>query len=862
MPDAPLGGTGKAHVDHVVVLMLENRSFDHMLGFLAPHDDRYEQLDPDVHYNLLDPRDASSLRIGVSSDGIPALPVDPNHSYQGALHQLGYFPGSPGPNSGFVASYRQKAGRETIAAGERAGVEIGALVMRCLTPEKVPALSTLAREFAVCTRWFSSVPGATWPNRNFLHAATSDRTVDIEFGVYRDRTIFELLEDEHNASAVPPWRVYHDGPSQLMAFRNLWTRSRLKNWRPLPQFEHDCRSGSLARYTFIEPDQHTPVAMWFDGVSHSQHPGNNTVSVGEYIDAPQNAAADFRRGDDLIAWVYKQLRANEDLFQKTILVITYDEHGGLYDHVTPEPTTPPGDPHDRGFLRSAIDWALRRGDHSFDFASLGVRVPAVVVSPWINANTVDNTVYDHASVPRTLRDLFAAGAKALTQRDANAHSFMHLVSHRESPRTGEDLPVLDAPTPEIGRSAAAAASTSDTQVTPNGELGDFDRGLLALGLFVADHLDRPVDEPIMEPAEHYLAFEKAEAAGGPTVVERVREAMERFTREGGNEPAYAVTGRQPTGRGPGGFSADLVPHAPVSSDDSVRPVAAPVRRVVDRGSPGRAVEDYDRNELAGLHVSGGRRQPSLSAPNTSRPRDVAEATFGPAPPREEALRGEDDRKKVADTRRHPWRMTASLEITGPDNNLYLGTGWFTGPRTLVTAGHCVYVHNRREGVHDWVRSIRVMPGRNGHTLPYEAAISRSFRTVAGWARDADPNYDYGAIALATPMGDQVGWVGIGVLPDDELRGVMATIAGYPADKVGEEDGTLWYDRNRVKDVDAFRLYYDTDTQGGQSGAAVYTVGAGDETLAVGIHAYGSDYFGNSAIRITNEVRDNVRLWRA
>lgn len=859
MVKAAAAGTGQAQIEHVVVLMLENRSFDHMLGFLAPNDTRYEQLDPDAHYNLVDPKDPTSHKIGVSADGIPALPVDPDHSHEGALQQLGYFPGSPGPNSGFVANYRRKAGREVVSAGERAGVDVGSIVMRCLTPEKVPALSTLAREFALCTRWFSSVPGATWPNRNFLHAATSDQAVDIEFGVYRDRTIFELLEDELEGSSVPPWRVYHDGPSQLMAFRNLWSRSRLKNWRPLPQFEHDCRAGSLAWYTFIEPDEHTPVAMWFDGVSHSQHPGNNLIPVTEYAAPPPNPGADFRRGDELIAWVYKHLSANEELFQKTVLVITYDEHGGLYDHVTPGVTTPPGDPLDRGFLRTAINWALRRGNHSFDFASHGVRVPAVVVSPWIDPNTVDPTVYDHASVPRTLRDLFARAAQPLTQRDANANSFAHLVSHRQSPRRADELPVLDAPTPEVGRAAAEAARASGRAV-PKQTLNDFDRGLLALGLVVADHLDRPVDDPITETAEHYLSFGQTEAAGGPTVVERVRDAMERFTLEGGNTPSSMVAPRpQPTGRRPGGFPPDLPPHAPVSSDDRIRPVPVPIDRVVERGSRGRAGTDDD-NELGGIE-SGGSGERSFSAPDTSRPRDIAEASFGPPPPQAEVVIGQDDRKRVANTRRSPWRMTASLEITGPDNKLYLGTGWFIGPKTLVTAGHCVYVHNGPDGIHEWVRAIRVMPGRNGRDLPFQAVVSRSFRTVAGWARDADANYDYGAIVLPTPAGEEVGWVGLAVLGDDELRGMMATVSGYP-DKTGDEDGTQWYDRNRVKDVDEFRLYYDADTQGGQSGAAVYALGKDDETLAIGIHAYGSDYFGNSATRITNEVHENLRLWRA
>jgi phospholipase C len=316
----------------VIVLMLENRSFDHLLGFLDhpnPHD--FDGVSSGEHFNV----NGAQQPVRVTAGGSGCGP-DPDHSHIGILEQLGAFEGVP-TNGGFVRSYERAVG---VGPGDE--------IMHCLDPMVVcPSLATLAKEFAVCTAWFSSVPGETWPNRNFAHAATSDGSVDIEFGFFYDRTIFEQL-----SAAGVSWRVYYDGPPQLWAFRKLWRgrtlidfllrrTPKIGNWFTQDQLADHIADDQLAAYTFIEP-AHNHVHEDPDEPrrTNSQHPHNNV-----------NNDDDFRAGEDLVRSIYSALLANRKLFDTTLLVVTYDEHGGLYDHVAPPAATPPGDPVDRGLVR-------------------------------------------------------------------------------------------------------------------------------------------------------------------------------------------------------------------------------------------------------------------------------------------------------------------------------------------------------------------------------------------------------------------------------------------------------------------------------------------------------------------------------
>jgi glutamyl endopeptidase len=262
------------------------------------------------------------------------------------------------------------------------------------------------------------------------------------------------------------------------------------------------------------------------------------------------------------------------------------------------------------------------------------------------------------------------------------------------------------------------------------------------------------------------------------------------------------------------------------------------------------VEEYYRPESVAAE--------DWSVPEMSGLKDIAEASFGTPPPLAETVHGPDDRVQITNTSIYPWSVHASLQITAADGSLWIGTGWFIGPHTLMTAGHVVYIKNSGvPGRDGWVRSISVMPGRNGSTLPFGSVVSQSFRTVNGWANSGDENFDYGAIILSTDVGNTVGWLGFGVYSDADLLASTVHIAGYPGDKAA---GTLWYASRRIASVNTRKVYYDIDTAGGQSGSAVYRIING-QRFGVAIHAYGGPVT-NSGTRVINPVFNNIATWKA
>lgn len=201
----------------------------------------------------------------------------------------------------------------------------------------------------------------------------------------------------------------------------------------------------------------------------------------------------------------------------------------------------------------------------------------------------------------------------------------------------------------------------------------------------------------------------------------------------------------------------------------------------------------------------------------------------------ESVIGPDDRVQITATDVYPWRVHASLLITAADGSRWIGTGWFIGPHTLVTAGHVVYIKNSGVAGRDgFVRSIQVMAGRNGNTLPFGTVTSSNLRTVTGWANDGDLDYDYGAIILPTDLGLTTGWLGFAAYDDATLTSAVGNISGYPGDKPA---GTQWYAARRIASVGPRKVYYDIDTFGGQSGSAVYRIVDGNR-YAVAVHAYG------------------------
>ena len=469
-------------IEHVIVLALENRSFDHLLGYLDHPDPGFNGLLRGGPFN--NPGWAGQAPTSASPDAKTVLPLDPDHSHDAVLEQLGLTDrtATEPTNQGFIASYERKGRGQSVAryGGLLGGVfnwfarrkatnaprieNRGPLIMHCQPPSSVPVLSTLAKQFAVCTHWHASVPGETWPNRNFLHAATSNGETNINPGFYDNKTIFELLEGVNRS-----WHIYHDDTPQIWAFINLWdTPERHANWFAIAEFERHVQANQLPTYSFIEPNQRPPVHLMDDGastgadVSNSQHPGNNLVSNKAYDTFPAASPGDFTRAEQLVAYVYETLRANTALFQKSLLLITYDEHGGLFDHVPP-PTNAPAPKLSRS-LFTQLTWLLYHPSaRAFDFRMLGVRVPAIVVSPHIQAGAISDEVRDHASVPSTLRALFAPHADPLTARDHWAPPF-HTLATLDQART--DLPNLSAyASPPTGPPAAVSPLPTQTPGT-------------------------------------------------------------------------------------------------------------------------------------------------------------------------------------------------------------------------------------------------------------------------------------------------------------------------------------------------------------------------------------------------------------
>ncbi len=212
---------------------------------------------------------------------------------------------------------------------------------------------------------------------------------------------------------------------------------------------------------------------------------------------------------------------------------------------------------------------------------------------------------------------------------------------------------------------------------------------------------------------------------------------------------------------------------------------------------------------------------------------------------------DDDRLRVAVTEQAPWCWICSLVVTTGDQRWGLGTGWLVGPRTVITAGHCL--HTRRGG---WVRQVEVLVGRNeGARL--SAHVSTDFRSVRGWTEEKSWEYDYGAVILPEPVRVS-GSFGCRVLPDGTLRQLRyAHVAGYPDDC--PPPGALWGSSRSLTEVQARGLLYPISTFTGQSGGPVFFK-QGPERYVVGIHTYGGP-LANYATRITEDVYNNIMAWR-
>lgn len=321
---------------------------------------------------------------------------------------------------------------------------------------------------------------------------------------------------------------------------------------------------------------------------------------------------------------------------------------------------------------------------------------------------------------------------------------------------------------------------------------------------------------------------------------------------GKHEIVSSTGATNPGGEGPGGGhggsgGSGSSPYESVSGEGGeVQPEVIQEMVLEDnQGSIGEleSVEGFDETRAANEGVSTHILTSDLTSLTEMHPEE-----YGP-----ETVCGSDDRVRTSPATAVPWRWIAQLIITFPNGARSRCTGWFIGPRAVMTAGHCVF--SRGNG--GWARSIEVIPGMDAASRPFGSQIGTSFRSVTGWVNSSDPNVDYGAIILPNAtLGNRVGWFGFAALNDASLQNLFVNNSGYPGDK---PFGTEWFNGGRVTSVASRKLYYMVDTFGGQSGSPVWRFLDG-QRHAVGVHAYGG--CPNSATRITTEVFNNMQAWKA
>jgi V8-like Glu-specific endopeptidase len=220
----------------------------------------------------------------------------------------------------------------------------------------------------------------------------------------------------------------------------------------------------------------------------------------------------------------------------------------------------------------------------------------------------------------------------------------------------------------------------------------------------------------------------------------------------------------------------------------------------------------------------------------------------------EVVIGPDNRVRVQNTAIYPWRAICGLRILAANGARYIGTGWLIGPRTVITAGHCVFLHDAG----GWARSIEVIPGLNDSSRPFGSHTGTALRSVTGWTQSKNRDFDYGAIILppGNRPGAQTGTFGFAVRNDAFLRSAALNLSGYPGDKGGSQQ---WFHAQKAKSVSSRVIAYEIDTAGGQSGSPVWVLQNG-QRYAVGIHTNGASS-GNSATRIVTPVFNNLQSWK-
>jgi phospholipase C len=436
----PKGSNG---VEHVVVLMMENRSFDHFLGWLPGADGRH-----DLVYEATDGHSYRNYPLAPDFQGCGYS--DPDHSWEGFLVQHGdgkmdgflQRPTSPEPNPGVTL-----AKANTFPIGYYANCHANGA--RKETPD-LPVLGALAEHYTVLDRYFCSFAGETFPNRFYQHAARTDRDHNTSV-ISTMPSIWDQLSPVPNTQGVPTGGYFF----RDLPFLALWGTKYYPFWHPFapgdtdalgipvvtPSFIDTVKAGNLPNVSFLDP----AFDIEGNGTSADDHP-----------------LADIRLGERFIADAYHAL-ADAGYLDKTVFIVTFDEWGGFYDHVPPPRVIDDTDP--ASVDHTGDDTTPTEGRLVPDYTQLGFRVPAIVVSNLAPSRVAHHGPFEHTSTLKMIESTF--GLDALTARDANALDLGRVLD--PVPRHGVPAGMIpkssDVPGPANG-AAAVCSATSVQSVSP------------------------------------------------------------------------------------------------------------------------------------------------------------------------------------------------------------------------------------------------------------------------------------------------------------------------------------------------------------------------------------------------------------
>jgi phospholipase C len=534
-------------LDHVVLVIFENRSFDNLLGRLYQPGE-VPSFEGVIGKDLSNPvppwaehgKEHGAVPYEVAS-GMDAPDPDPGEEYQhtntqlfNILDEVNRFkdaremappynaprPGQAPTMDGFVADYISFFTREV---GRQPTYDEYRQIMTGYTPEQVPVLSAIARGFGVFDHWFSEVPSQTLTNRSFWTAGSSSGlVVNRPMGHFMRHnnveTLFNRL-DQQNRS----WKVYVLEPDPI-SFTGLVHMPRLEHsfathFVPFAEFERDAAAGLLPHFSLIEPNLLSGHGDYHPAFGRALLPGREVA-----LDPPSSVLA----GEAFLARLYSAYRSgrSEDgsNVYNTALFIGFDEPGGTYDHVAPGPVAPP-------------DPLSIEGELGFRFDRSGYRVPAIIVSPWAPSNSVFTEEYRHTSLIATLREAWGLG-EPFGARDATARTFQHVLS-LEVPRNPDTWPIpvpLPVPRFQIERVAAGEAISTLGKHLGEGLLEHMgSRSVLRL---VPKNREREMSPRLALAVVHLVAKRYFPRLSGPpgSRLRAVRAIITEYLRGGSTRP--------------------------------------------------------------------------------------------------------------------------------------------------------------------------------------------------------------------------------------------------------------------------------------------------------------------------------------